>query len=136
MRHPMAACYAMYKTLFNEGYPFSYDLTELAGYYIAYRRLMAHWDALMPGEILTLKYEALIASPEREIRRLLDFCGLPWQASCLDFHLHSAPSTTASAVQVRQPLYASSIDLWRRFEEPLAGLRARLQAGHIDMETE
>jgi len=133
-RRPMAACYAMYKTLFEDGYPFSYDLTEIARYYLGYRRLMAHWQAVLPGCIHHLSYESLVADQALETRRLLDFCGLEWQQACAQFHRNPAPTTTASAAQVRQPLYDSSVSQWRHYAAELAPLSALLAAAGIDPE--
>ncbi len=130
-REPMAACYAMYKTLFKDGYPFSYDIAELARYYAAYRRLMQHWHATLPGAIFELRYEALVADPEAQTRRLLSFCGLEWQDRCGDFHLNPAASTTASAAQVRRPLYRTSVSQWRHYAQQLAPLRDALMAAGI-----
>jgi hypothetical protein len=132
-RHPMAVCYAMYKTLFKDGYPFSYHLDEIGRYYIAYRRLMAHWQALEPDGIHHLSYEALIADQLGETRKLLAFCGLDWQAACAQFHDNPTASTTASAVQIRRPIYDSSVSQWRHYETQLAGLRGQLAAAGIDM---
>jgi tetratricopeptide (TPR) repeat protein len=122
-RHPMAAGYAMYKALFKDGYPFSYDLSEIARYYAGYRRLMDHWQATLPGMILSLSYEDLVADAAGQTRRLLDFCGLPWEDSCVQFHVNPAPATTASAAQVRRPIYESAVAQWRRYEVQLAPLR-------------
>ncbi len=130
-REPMAACYAMYKTLFKDGYPFSYDIAELAQYYGAYRRLMQHWHETMPGAILELQYEALVADPEGQTRRLLSFCGLKSEECCGTFHLNPAASTTASATQVRQPLYNTSVSQWRNYERQLAPLRDQLRAAGV-----
>jgi hypothetical protein len=130
-REPMAACYAMYKTLFNDGYPFSYDVAELAQYYAAYRRLMQHWHATLPGAVFEMTYEALVADPDAQTRRLLSFCGLEWQDRCSDFHLNPAASTTASAAQVRQPLYRTSVSQWRHYARELAPLRDELIAAGI-----
>ena len=136
-RNPMDACYAMYKTLFRMAYPFSYDLDDLATYWLAYDRLMAHWRALLPpGRMLEIDYEALVADQEGCTRRLLDHAGLEWDPACLAFDRNPSPSLTASAAQVRQPIYRSSVGLWRRYREQLAPLLARLRdAGvHIDGE--
>jgi Flp pilus assembly protein TadD len=130
-REPMAACYAIYKTLFKDGYPFSYDVAELAQYYAAYRRLMQHWHATLPGAIFELQYEALVADPDAQTRRLLSFCGLEWQDRCGEFHLNPAASTTASAAQVRQPLYRTSVSQWRHYERELAPLRDALIAAGV-----
>jgi len=130
-RSPMAACYAMYKTLFEDGYPFSYDLAETGQYYLAYQRLMEHWQLSMPGAIFSLSYEALIADQLGQTRRLLDFCGLEWQQACAQFHDNPAPTTTASAVQVRQPIYDSSLSQWRHYQAQLAPLSRELSAGSL-----
>lgn len=131
-RHPMAACYAIYKTPFQDGYPFSYDLQELGRYYVAYRRLMRHWEEVLPGAIHELQYEDLVAEPVQQIRRLLDFCGLDWEDACADFHTNTAPTTTASAAQVRRRLYSTSVSQWRNYATQLAPLREQLKAGGID----
>ena len=134
-RGPLAACYAIYKMLFKDGYPYSYDLWEIAEYYISYRRLMDHWQRTMPGAIHDLSYERLVADQPGETRRLLEFCGLEWEDACLDFHLNPAASTTASAHQVRQPIYQSAVNEWRNYAPQLAGLRAHLEAAGIAVES-
>jgi len=133
-RRPMAACYAMYKTLFKDGYPFSYDLGEIGRYYVGYRRLMDHWQATMPAVIYPLSYEALVADQMGETRKLLDFCGLEWQDSCVEFHRNPQPTTTASAAQVRRPLYDSSISQWRHYSAELAELSRLLSAAGMSTE--
>ncbi len=135
-RRPMAAGYAMYKTLFKSGYPFSYDLGEIARYYAAYRRLMDHWRRTMPGVLHEASYEALVADQLGETRKLLEYCGLEWEDACVAFHRNPAPITTASASQVRRPLYDSSVSLWRHYEPQLAELKAALAAEGIDPMTE
>jgi hypothetical protein len=131
-RRPMAACYAMYKMLFEDGYPFSYDFSELARYYIAYRRLMDHWHATLPGAIHQLSYEALVADQLGESRRLLKFCALDWEDACAAFHSNPSPTTTASAAQVRRPIYDSSVSQWRHYERELAPLRELLDAAGLE----
>ncbi len=133
-RGPMATCFAMYKVLFDRGYPFSYDLQELADYYLGYRRLMAHWHEVMPGRIVEIGYEALLRDPVAEARRLLDALGLPWEPGVLDFHQNPQPVATASAAQVRRPLYAGSVAIWRHYERELAPLAARLTAAGLALE--
>jgi tetratricopeptide (TPR) repeat protein len=132
-RHPLAACYAIYKARFDNGYPFSYDLTELADFYIGYRRLMAHWHRVFPGRILDVAYEDLVKDQQAATGRLLHYVGLPFEDACLDFHLNPAASTTASSVQVRQPLYQTSLDQWRCYAAELAPLRARLETAGINV---
>lgn len=133
-RQPMAACYAMYKTLFQDGYPFSYDLAEIGRYYIGYRRLMEHWRTTQPGAIHALAYEALVADPLKETRRLLEFCGLEWQEACAEYHKNPLPTTTASAAQVRRPLYATSVAQWRHYAAELTELQGLLNAAGIATE--
>ncbi|WP_116368108.1 tetratricopeptide repeat-containing sulfotransferase family protein [Parahaliea mediterranea] len=132
-RHPMDACYAMYKTLFADAYPFSYRLDELAQYYLAYRELMAHWQATLPGVIHTVQYEALVNAFEPTTRALLAACGLDWESACLDFHTSGAASTTASASQVREPVHNRSVGLWRRYERQLQPLADQLQAAGVPL---
>jgi tetratricopeptide (TPR) repeat protein len=130
-RHPMAACYAIHKTLFQDGYPFSYDLQELGRYYVAYHRLMRHWSRTLAGAILELQYEDLVATPIQQIRRLLHFCGLDWEDACVNFHTNSAPTTTASAAQVRRRLYTTSISRWRNYATQLGPLQEQLKVNGI-----
>ena len=130
-RRPMASCYAMFKTLFKDGYPFSYDLDDLARYYVGYRRLMDHWRNTMPGVIYDISYENLVRDQEGESRRLLAACGVEWEDACLQFHRNPTVTTTASASQVRRPMYDSSLTQWRHYESQLAGLRRQLQAAGI-----
>ena len=134
IRHPMASGYAMYKTLFKDGYPFSYDLREIAQYYAAYRRLMDHWSTTMPGAIHTLSYESLVADQLAESRKLLEFCGLEWEDACADFHRNAAATTTASASQVRQPIYDSSVAQWRHYATQLAPLSEALTSAGINLQ--
>jgi hypothetical protein len=122
----------MFKTLFKDGYPFSYDLKDLARYYAGYRRLMDHWRQSMPGIIYDLSYERLVRDQESESRRLLRFCGLEWEHGCLEFHRNPTATTTASASQVRRPMYDSSLAQWRHYERPLEQLRTQLVAAGID----
>jgi hypothetical protein len=133
-RHPLANCYAMFKVLFDQGYPFSYDLGELAEYYLGYRRLMAHWHAALPGRIIDIAYEDLVADSAAEAPRLLQALGLAWQPACLEFHKNPAPVATASAAQVRRPIYGTAVSAWRHFERELAPLAARLRVAGVHLE--
>jgi tetratricopeptide (TPR) repeat protein len=90
-RHPLDSCYAMYKTLFRMGYPFSYSLEDLGHYYLAYHGLMEHWRTVMPTAFLDIDYEELVHSQEATSRRMIDFCGLSWEDACLDFHRNTSP---------------------------------------------
>jgi tetratricopeptide (TPR) repeat protein len=131
VRDPIDSCYAIYKTLFSQAYHFSYDLRELADYYITYHRLMKHWHAVMPGVILDVRYEDLVTDTEGQAHRILDCCGLDWQAEVLAPDANEEPSTTASAAQVREPVHTRSVQQWRKFEAGLAPLRERLAAAGI-----
>ena len=125
-RHPMDACFSAFKQYFAEGQTFSYDLEDLGRYYRAYLELMAHWHAVMPGQVLTVHYESLVCDTGTEVRRLLDFCRLEFEPACLRFHETQRPVRTASAEQVSQPIYDSAIGHWRHFEAQLAPLRRAL----------
>jgi hypothetical protein len=132
-RDPMDTCYAVFKTLFINAYHFSYQLEELAEYFIAYRRMMDHWHAVMPGVMLDIRYEELVADPQTQCRRLLAHCGLPWEDQVLDFHNSTKASTTASTMQVRRPIYRSSVQKWRNFARELQPVLGRLaEAGLLD----
>lgn len=133
-RKPMEVCFAMYKTLFRMGYPFSYDLSDLARYYVAFDRLMAHWRSLAPKNLIEVDYEVLVADQEGETRRLLQHCNLSWNDKALAFHENASPVATASAAQVRQPIYKTSIGLWRRYEKELEPLADALSRAGIDVE--
>ena len=130
-RYPLATCHAVYKILFNQSYPFSYDLRELGDYYLGYRRLMEHWHRHLPGQILDVSYEQLVLEPRQELQRVLEFCGLSWEGQCLRFHDQPGAVTTASAAQVRKPIYQSSLHLWRHYERELAPLARQLESGGL-----
>jgi tetratricopeptide (TPR) repeat protein len=117
-RHPLAACYAMYKTLFREAYPFSYKLEEIGRYYIAYRRLMTHWQNTLPGAIRELSYERLVSDPLREVRGLFEYCSLEWEQT----------------PHVRQSLYDASLTRWRNYSAQLEGLRTQLVAAGLEVD--
>jgi len=121
-RHPLDSCLGCYKQLFARGQSFSYDLDELGEYYLQYRRLMDHWDDVMPGKVLHVHYEQVIAELETQVRRILEHCGLPWDANCLRFHETRRDVRTASSEQVRRPIYRSSVNLWRHYEPHLGEL--------------
>lgn len=131
-RDPMDACLANYRQLFATGfsyYDYAYDLAHTAAYYAGFEGLAARWRAVLPPDRYTeVAYEAVVADLEGEARRLVGFLGLDWDPACLAFHENAAPVATASSVQVRQPLYSSSIGRWRRYGEGLAPLRAALEA--------
>ena len=125
-RHPMACCFSGYKQLFAEGQEFSYDLDDLGSYYRDYVKLMDHWQTVLPGDILQVNYEQVVGDLEGQVRRVLDYCGLAFEAQTLEFHDTERSVRTASSEQVRQPLYRDGLDQWRNFETELQPLEAQL----------
>ena len=115
-RHPLDTCLSCYRQYFTQAQNFSYDLRDLAHYYRQYRDLMAWWHARLPGVILDVDYETVVGDLEAQARRVVAFCGLAWDARCLDFHRTQRIVRTASAGQVRQALYATSVDHWKHYE--------------------
>lgn len=127
-RDAVDTCLSCFSQLFNGYHPYAYDLAELGRYWRAYDRLMAHWRRVLPaGVMLELDYEELVGDPEGQTRRLLDHCGLGWNQACLDFHRSSRPVHTASVMQVRQPIYRSSVQKWRAYGELLRPLLDALE---------
>jgi tetratricopeptide (TPR) repeat protein len=125
-RHPMACCFSNFKQHYARGQRFSYDLTDMGRYYRDYVGLMAHFDAALPGRIHRVLYERVVEDTEAEVRRLLDYCGLPFDPACLRFFENERPVRTASAEQVRQPIYRDGMEQWRRFEPWLDPLKLAL----------
>ncbi len=121
-RHPLDSCLGSYKQLFAQGQPFTYDLTEIGEYYLQYQRLMDHWHDLMPGVVLDVHYEDVVGDLEGQVRRILDYCELPFEQACLDFHQTDRAVKTASSEQVRQPIYTSSLNLWEYYQSHLSEL--------------
>jgi hypothetical protein len=132
-RSAIDSCYAMYKTLFRLGYPFTYSLEDVGRYYIAYHRLMQHWRELIPHAFLDVDYEKLVSKQQPETRRILDYLELDWEDACLDFYQHKGAAATASAAQVRQPIYSSSVGRWKCYQQQLAPFVARLKEHGIDV---
>ena len=130
-RDPMDSCYAMYKTLFAAEYPFTYDLKDLAQYYLAWDHLMRHWEATLGESWLEIRYEDLVQDPETVSRRMVAHCGLSWEPQCLDFHARPAGVTTASATQVRRAINADSVGKWRHFAAELAPLARDFAQGGL-----
>ena len=125
-RHPMACCFSGYKQLFAEGQEFSYDLDDLSSYYRDYVALMDHWQTVLPSDVLQVNYEQVVGDLEGQVRRILDYCGLPFEPQTLQFHDTERSVRTASSEQVRQPLYRGGLDQWRHFSEQLQPLEERL----------
>ncbi|MCA3574195.1 MAG: tetratricopeptide repeat protein [Aestuariivirga sp.] len=122
-RNPVDTCLSAYTKLFKDDMPHSYDLGELGRYYRKYEELMAHWEAVLPpGVMKTVVYEDVVNDMPTMARELIDFLGLPWSDACLSFHESSRPVKTASVVQVRQPVYSSSVGRWKRYAEELKPL--------------
>lgn len=128
-RDAMACCFSGFKQLFAEGQEFSYSLEDIGRYHRDYVELMGHWKHVFPQQILQVQYEDVVADLEHQIVRLLDFCGLPFEQACLDFHLTKRAVRTASSEQVRQPIYKTGVDQWRKFEAQLEPLKAALTRG-------
>ena len=129
-RHPLDACFAMYKQPY---FRFAYALDDLADYFVAYDRLRTHWQQLLGDRVVEVEYEALVADSDIEIRALLERLGLPFDTACLDFNRNRAPVATASSVQVREKVHSRSVGKWQRFAVQLEPLRARLVAADIDL---
>lgn len=132
-RHPLDSGYAMYKTLFRMGYPFSYDLEDLGRYLSAYHGLMAHWRELLPDGFLDVDYEALVTDQRRVSRQIVEWCGLAWEEQCEAFHLNPTPAATASAAQVREPMNSRSVGSWHRYERQLEPLMRTLQQAGVPL---
>ncbi len=131
VRDPMDACYAVFKTLFFNAYDFSYDLDDLAEYYIAYHRTMRHWHEVMPGRILDVRYEDLVTDTGNQTRRIYDWCGLEWRPEVMDAPIEQFAFATASAAQVREPIHDRSVGSAARFGRQLTPLARKLAAAGI-----
>ena len=125
-RHPLGCCFSGFKQHFARGQGFSYDLTDIGRYYADYVELMAHFDAVLPGRVHRVIYEAMIADPEAEIRALLDHCGLPFEDACLTPHKTERAVRTASSEQVRRPIFKDAVEHWQKFDSHLGPLRVAL----------
>jgi hypothetical protein len=125
-RHPLATCFSCFKQHFAEGQFFAYSLGDLGKYYRDYARLLAHFDEVLPGRIHRVHYERLVEATEAEIRRLLEFCGLPFEDRCLRFYETERPINTPSAEQVRRPIFTEGMQQWRNYMPWLETLEAAL----------
>lgn len=125
-RHPLGCCFSVFKQHFARGQHFSYSLEDVGRYYTDYVRLLAHFDAVLPGRVHRVFYERLIDDTEGEVRRLLDYCGLPFEEQCLRFYENARAVRTASSEQVRQPIFREGLDQWRRYEPWLTPLQDAL----------
>jgi len=125
-RHPMAACFSGFTQLFARGQPFTYGLSNIGRYYRNYVQLMDHWDEVLPGKVLRVQYEDVVADTEAQVRRVLDYCELPFETGCLEFYQTKRAVRTASSEQVRQPIYSGALEHWRNYEEHLDELKDAL----------
>jgi len=131
-RHPLGCCFSAFKQHFARGQSFTYDLADLGRYYRDYIGLMAHFDAVLPGKVHRVHYESMVQDTETEVRRLLEFCGLPFEERCLRFYENERPVRTASSEQVRQPIYTEGMHHWRKFEPWLGPLKESLGPVLVD----
>jgi tetratricopeptide (TPR) repeat protein len=125
-RHPMACCFSGFKQLFADGQEFTYSLEDITRYYRSYVQLMKHWDKVLPGKVLRVHYEHVVADAERQVRRLLEFLEVPFEEACVNFHQTERSVRTPSSEQVRQPIYRSGLDYWRNFESYLDTVKSGL----------
>jgi tetratricopeptide (TPR) repeat protein len=121
-RYPLDSCLSNFRQLYGQGQPFTYDLTDIGEYFLEYQRMMDHWHDVLPGRALTMQYEDVVTDFENQVRRLLDYCELPWEDACLRYHETDRPVRTASSEQVRQPVYTKSVHFWRNHESRLGEL--------------
>jgi len=130
VRDPVDTCLSAFSLLFGDDQPYTYNLAELGRYYRAYTAMMEHWRRVLPLEqILEVQYEELVVNFEPLVRRIVAYCGLEWHAACLESHKTKRPVWTASAIQVRQPIYRSSIGRWKAYEDMLRPLSEALEGG-------
>ena len=130
-RNPMDTCFSMYKQAFTWAYKFSYTLSDLGRYYIAYDQLFSHWKELLADRIIEIDYESLVTDQEQQTRLLLARTGLEFEEACLNFDQNTSASMTASSVQIREKVHSRSVDKWRKFESQLEPLRQQLEAAGI-----
>ena len=121
-RDPLDACLSIYFQYFSKHHKYSFDLMDIGHYYMDHVRLMSQWKKVLPGPMLEVQYEDLVAEPEKNSRRLIEFCGLEWDPACLEFYNKKRDVRTASNWQVRQPIYASSVRRWKNYEKYLGPL--------------
>jgi hypothetical protein len=129
-RNALDTCLSNYRQLFATSFPYynyAYELLDVGRFYLLFDELMHYWRAQLGDRYFQVHYEAVVSDTEREAKRLLEFCELPWEAACLRFHENTAPVATASSVQVRQPIYRTSMERWRKYERELAPLRELLE---------
>jgi hypothetical protein len=121
-RHPMSCCFSGFKQLFAEGQEFTYGLRQIGEYYREYVRLMDHWDSVLPGSVLRVQHEDVVADLDTQVHRMLEFCGLEFEQSCIEFYKTKRNVRTPSSEQVRQPIYTTALEQWRNYEQQLTPL--------------
>jgi tetratricopeptide (TPR) repeat protein len=134
-RNALDTCLSNFRQLFSmqfSYYNYAYDLMDTGHYYLLFRELMAHWQQVLPNKILTVEYEKLVSDQESESRKIIEFCGLNWENTCLSFEQNTAPVATASSVQVREPIYTRAVERWRNYEKHLLPLRELLEQNGIE----
>jgi hypothetical protein len=125
-RHPLSCGFSVFKQHFARGQHFSYSLADIGHYYRDYVELMAHFDQALPGRVHRVTYERMVDDTEAEVRRLLEYCGLPFEEQCLRFYENDRAVRTASSEQVRRPIFRDAVEHWRHFEPWLGPLQSAL----------
>jgi hypothetical protein len=115
-RHPLDSCIGCFKQHWALGQTYAYDMFELGEFYLEYDSLMEHWNQVLPGKVLRVQYEDVVQDLETQVKLILDFCDLPFEESCINFHQTKRSVATASSEQVRQPIYTKSLNTWKKFE--------------------
>ena len=125
-REPMSCCFSNLKQLFAQGQEFTYGIEDIARYYRTYVELMDHWTTALPGRVLRVQHEDVVDDLEGSVRRILDYCGLDFEAGCVDFHKTQRSVRTPSSEQVRQPIFRDSLDQWNNYDPWLEPLKTAL----------
>jgi hypothetical protein len=125
-RHPLSCGFSVFKQLFAEGQEFSYSLEDIGRYYGDYLELMDHWDSVLPGFVLRVQHEDVVDDLESQVRRILEFCGLPFEESCLNYYETVRDVRTPSSEQVRQPIFKTALEQWRNYAAELQPLATAL----------
>ena len=126
-RHPLDACVGNFRQHYARGQTFAYDLTDIGEYYLQYQRMMDHWSEVLPDRVLTVQYEEVVTDFDNQVRRILDYCRLPWEENCIKFYETERPVRTASSEQVRQPIYTGALNFWRSYDGRLGELEEILE---------
>ena len=130
----MDACLGNLRQLYARGQAFSYDQCDIGEYYLQYLRMMTHWDEVLPGRVLRVRYEDTVADLKRQVRRILDYLELPFEEACVNYHDTDRAVRTASSEQVRQPIYTSGVGYWKHYEAYLGDLKEILEPAVVEYE--